>query len=416
MDAAQSPIGTPNVAAEGDGPPRGHDFRVLAVMPAYNEADIIFSSVGALVGEGVDIYLLDHGSTDGTVEAVSPWLGHGLWHIERFPDDAGYPELNRHALVWRDLMRRIQEVTGEVQADWYIFANADEFREAPWRNVTLTDALREVDELGFTAVNFEWFDFQPVDDLFEPGGDPRVHLRYYAPPPTRGGGLLQVKAWKRPPEVADLVSYAGHDVQFEGKRVFPIPFILRHYPLRSSIHGARKVQQERLPRYTSEERAMGWHVHYDDYAHDRRRYLRDPATLTEWNGDTVRAQLLTASMHQMLLALCVTGADPAKAEIDDQLFESWLVRRGEPAPAALQSAQERLDAVMGGARPEVVPEPEVGYSSLHQPAHALDSVAADLALVRRAQAALNGRPDMATALEDAWRVLAGRSLRTTGHS
>jgi len=35
-------------------------------MSAYNEADIISPVIGHLVENGVEVYLLDHGSTDGT--------------------------------------------------------------------------------------------------------------------------------------------------------------------------------------------------------------------------------------------------------------------------------------------------------------------------------------------------------------
>jgi Glycosyl transferase family 2 len=114
---------------------RERPLRTLAVMPVFNEADVIYHSVGALVAEGVDVYLIDHESTDGTAEAARPWLGRGLVHIERFPEDAGFPERNRHEMVWRDILRRVGEVTGEIDADWYMFVNADEFREAPWGRV-----------------------------------------------------------------------------------------------------------------------------------------------------------------------------------------------------------------------------------------------------------------------------------------
>src|SRR5262249_11209543 len=99
-------------------------FRALAIMPAFNEADVIFHAIGALGPEGVAVYLLDHESTDATAEAARPWLGRGLVHIERFPEDAGYPERNRSEMVWRDILRRVGEVSGEVPADWYLFVNA----------------------------------------------------------------------------------------------------------------------------------------------------------------------------------------------------------------------------------------------------------------------------------------------------
>jgi hypothetical protein len=287
-------------------------FRALAIMPAFNEADVIFHAIGALVSEGVDVYLLDHESTDGTVEAVKPWLGRGLVRIERFPEEAGYPERNRTEMVWRDILRRVGEVSGEVPADWYLFVNADEFREAPWPGVTLADGLREVDALGFNAVNFELLNFRPTpQDAFVDGADVRDHLRHYEPPQSYD--VLQVKAWKAQPAVVDLVHHGGHDVLFADKRVFPVPFLLRHYPIRSAEHGRRKVLAERMARFAAEERAGGWHVQYDHYA-DGADYLHERETLMEYDADRVRAALLSRTLRGLLYA--AASASGTSSRID----------------------------------------------------------------------------------------------------
>ncbi len=367
------------------------EFRALAVMPAFNEADVIFHSIGALVAEGVDVYLIDHESTDGTADAALPWLGRGLVHIERFPDDCGFDERNRHEMVWRDILTRVQDVTGEIAADWYLFVNADEFREAPWPGVTLGEALREVDELGYSAVNFELFDFRPTDDRFRPGTDPRLSLRHYEPPGRHD--LLQIKAWKAQQRPVDLVHHGGHDVLFEGKRVCPVPFILRHYPIRSSEHGRRKVLAERLPRFAAEERADGWHVQYDRYA-DGVDYLHDIATLSEWDGDRARAQLLARTVRRLLLGICLTGADPVGEEVQLDRLNGWMSRRGtvDSSGADLRQAQQRLAVVAGGER--VQPDP------------VLDRVVGDLALALEVNAVLRGDVRLSVTLGDARASLA----------
>ena len=366
-------------------------FRALAIMPAFNEADIIYHAIGALVAGGVDVYLIDHESTDGTAEAAAPWLGRGLIAIERFPEDAGYAERNRGEMVWRDILRRVQEVSGEIEADWYLFVNADEFREAPWPATTLLDGLREVDETGYSAVNFELFNFRPIDDGYQPGTDPRAQLRHYEPPGRHD--LLQVKAWKRQPQVVDLVHHGGHDVLFEGKRVYPIPFLLRHYPIRSSAHGARKVLAERLPRFAAEERAGGWHVQYDHYA-DGSDYLHDPAELTEWNGEHVRSTLLAASARRLVLASSLAGFDAASAELDMARLASWVARRrgGTQRAIDLPQANQRLVEAVASATQQPSP---------------LDAVAADLGLLLEAQARLRGDMVLASTLADAQARLAG---------
>jgi hypothetical protein len=350
-------------------------FRPLAIMPAFNEADVIYHAIGALVAGGVDVYLIDHESTDGTVAAATPWLGRGLVRIERFPDDARYSERNHGAMVWREILGRVQQVSGEIPADWYVFVNADEFREAPWPGMTLSEALREVDELGYSAVNFELFNFRPIDDGYVPGADPRGHLRHFEAPGRHD--LLQVKAWKRQPQVVDLVEHGGHDVLFEDKRVFPIPFLLRHYPIRSSEHGIRKVLAERMPRFAEEERAGGWHVQYDHYA-EGSSYLHDPDELSEWDGDRIRLELFAACMRRLVLAQSLAGSDPSSAEPDVGRLLGWLERRAGAACAMpdLLGARDRLVAATQGVH--------------DAPAAELDNVAADLATLFEAQARLRG--------------------------
>ena len=62
-----------------------NSFRVIAIITAFNEGDIISPVIGHLVENGIDIYLIDNLSTDDTVEQASQWLGRGLLHIELFP-------------------------------------------------------------------------------------------------------------------------------------------------------------------------------------------------------------------------------------------------------------------------------------------------------------------------------------------
>jgi Glycosyl transferase family 2 len=313
---------------------REKPFRALAIMPAYNEADVIGPAIGALIAEGVDVYLLDHRSTDATVAAAQPWLGRGLIRIERFPDESGpgFDERNKDEMVWKDILRRVEQVAHEHPADWCLFVNADEFRESPWPGVTLAEGLREADDLGFSAVNFELINFAPTpDDAFVDGDDVRDRLRFYEKPGLFD--MVQIKAWKRQELPVDLAGLGGHDVRFPGRRVFPVPFVLRHYPIRSAAHGRRKVMVERLGRFAAEERANGWHVQYDHLGEDA-DFLRDRAELTEWNGDAFRAAILARATRELLLLATVGGRDVTSGEVSLEGLSGWLERRGHGAVGA----------------------------------------------------------------------------------
>lgn len=259
---------------------------MVAIIAAYNEADIIGQVVGNLIEHDVRVYLLDDGSTDGTVAAVEPYLGHGLLGVERVAGNDGRPATG---FEWERILRRKTELAGELDADWFIHHDADEFRESPWPHLSLSAAIRAVDALGFNAIDSTRLDFWPVDDSFRPGDDVRRTFTHYAAPAPYD--RLQIRCWKKTEAGVDLASSGGHEARFAGRRVFPIRFLLRHYPIRGQAHGERKVFRERKPRFVEGERARGWHVQYDS-VQEGASFIHDPATLTRYDADAVRLELM----------------------------------------------------------------------------------------------------------------------------
>lgn len=233
-------------------------FRVVALMTAYNEKDIVIHSIKRLVDGGIDVYLIDNWSTDGTVAAVAPMLGKGVIGIERFPVDKSPSTYD-----WASLLKRVEELTRTITADWFIHHDVDEVRESPWPDLGLRGALHYVDQMGFNAVDHTVLDFRPVDNCYVEGAEFWNHFRY-CEFGCRPGHFLQIKAWKNQEHSISIASSGGHNADFPGRRVFPYKFLLRHYPVRSQIHGERKVLKERKARFNLEERNMrGWHGQYD---------------------------------------------------------------------------------------------------------------------------------------------------------
>jgi hypothetical protein len=66
---------------------------------------------------------------------------------------------------------------------------------------------------------------------------------------------LRINAWQRQGQV-DLVSSAGHHVQFSDQRVFPRPFVMRHYPILSEAHAREKYENRD---FAPDELARKWH-------------------------------------------------------------------------------------------------------------------------------------------------------------
>ncbi|MGB7946619.1 MAG: glycosyltransferase family 2 protein, partial [Candidatus Binatia bacterium] len=265
-------------------------FRVIAIVAAFNEEDIISSVIGHLAHNGIDAYLIDNHSTDDTVKEASQWLGHGLVRIERFPQTFSPGQDAPGPFDWSAILRRKEELATELAADWFIHHDADEFRESPWPGLTLKEAIRWVDKLGYNCINFQVLNFCPVDDNFQPGDDPRNHFTLFEH--AAAFDKVQLKCWMVSETQDSLVTSGGHEVCFEGRRVFPISFLNRHYPIRGQRHGLKKVFAERKNRFLESERLKGWHIQYDPIKDENHNFLRDPATLQAFNLDRARFELM----------------------------------------------------------------------------------------------------------------------------
>jgi GT2 family glycosyltransferase len=234
------------------------DFRVVAIMTAYNEEDIIVPSIEHLIAQGVEVYLIDNWSTDATYELAKQFIGKGLIGIERFPREEPPQFYN-----WKDLLKRVEKIAGEIKADWFIHHDADEVRVSPWQGVTLKDAIYMVDQKGFNCIDHTVIEFHPVDNGFMPGTDFEAYFKYFEFS-KHFSDFVRINAWKNSGLDISLAATGGHDVCFEGRRVYPYKFLLKHYRIRSQAHGEKKVFTERKPRWNPDERARGWHMHYDN--------------------------------------------------------------------------------------------------------------------------------------------------------
>jgi uncharacterized coiled-coil protein SlyX len=259
------------------------DFSVVAIIAAYNEADIIGQVVADLIRQGIHIYFLDDGSDDCTTSIVEQYVDRGVLGIERL---AGAADGRR--FDWERILLRKTELARQLDATWFIHHDADEFRESPWPGLSLREAIRHVDTLGFNAIDFAGFDFAPTVGVLPANTDVRELFTYYSAPAEYD--RVQVRCWKKNRDI-DLVSTGGHEARFAGRRVFPIRFIMRHYPIRGQRHGERKVFSERRNRFVDREVARGWHRQYEELQPGT-SFVHDPSTLTRYDAETVRRALV----------------------------------------------------------------------------------------------------------------------------
>ena len=108
-----------------------------------------------------------------------------------------------------------------------------------------------VDSLGYTAIDFTVLNFAFTEDSHNRTIDPEKfrHCDFG----RNYGHFRQVKAWKNGVGTVDLSSSAGHEALFHGRKIYPLKFLTKHYPLRSIEQANRKVYIERLPRGEKEK-------------------------------------------------------------------------------------------------------------------------------------------------------------------
>jgi glycosyltransferase involved in cell wall biosynthesis len=269
-------------------------MRPLAIIPAYNEADILPAVLRHLEHQGCDIYVLDNWSSDLSPDILAS-LGQ---NVERWP--AERPTLYE----WSDILTRIEEIALERgRGRWVILHDADEIRRVPgdWSTLTIEQALEIVTIMGYNAVQFKVLTFVPTDNLWTAGGDPERHFRYHRNDHV-DHGLPHVKAWFQGDERVDLHTNGGHQALFSNRYVCPHPFILKHYPIRSQEHGERKVLKERFPRYPPKERSKLWHVQYDEYVDKPApTFICNPSDLTRDKNNITIVTLLrrTDTFHRL---------------------------------------------------------------------------------------------------------------------
>jgi hypothetical protein len=214
-------------------------FRVVAFVPVLNEIDVLELTLQYLIDQGIDVYVLDKWSTDGSYELTHDYLGRGVIGLERFPREGPMKVDTQVALL-----RRVEHMASTIPADWFVYHDADERRVSPWTGVTLRDGLFRVDQQKFNAIDHTVIEFLPAgcsgDDAH------RIQRRDQFTFSAEPRHFVQRTAWKAQPAQIQLADSAGQDVTFPGRRVYPYKFLLRHYPICCQVERQYRRPAERV--------------------------------------------------------------------------------------------------------------------------------------------------------------------------
>lgn len=261
------------------------DFKVLAIMHVYNEVDILEQTIQYLLGQGIDVYIVDNWSSDGSFEIASKLKNEypDRLYLERFPLE-GYKE--SHKYEWYKQLTRTEEISKQTEYDWYIHYDVDEIRVSPWKNVTLKDAFCYIDSLGYNCVENTVIDFRLTDmdeEIFNKNAFFEMRVSIYTE---------QLKSWKKD-DLIDLKESAGHKVHMANPRVFPLKILNKHFPMRSVRQASKKIFQERQKDYSQEEKKeKGWHTQYDRLKNED-DLIYDKSDLLYWDDSAYEKYYIT---------------------------------------------------------------------------------------------------------------------------
>jgi glycosyltransferase involved in cell wall biosynthesis len=188
----------------------------FAITMVKDEADIIASTVGHLLGQVDEILVLDNGSTDGTRELLAELP-------VAVSDD---PEVGYHqSRKMTDLARR----AGELGADWVIPFDADEVWYSPFGRIA--DVLADVPARTAPAALFD----HVATGLDPEDPDPIRRIGWRRREPA----LLPKVACR--PRVEVTIQQGNHAASYRGGVEAGL-LVVRHYPYRSADQFVRKAR------------------------------------------------------------------------------------------------------------------------------------------------------------------------------
>ena len=146
-------------------------MKIIGMVPTYNDEDIIEEVISHLLSQELELVVLDNGSTDNTYKICEKYVGKGILELRQYITQT---------CQWDLLHGMLYDMALVHTPDWVIRSDSDEFLESGIENITLKEAIEQVDSEGYNLIQFDWFDFFMTDDDNESATSIREKLRYYS--------------------------------------------------------------------------------------------------------------------------------------------------------------------------------------------------------------------------------------------
>lgn len=237
--------------------PEPRRFRAVALIHVRDARRTLEACLANLVAQGLEAYVVDNGSTDGSRAIASSWVGRGVLRVDDVPWPGFYDKVA--------LLERKEEVARRLDADWFLDVSSDEILLPPGGFSNVREALQAAEGGGFDAVRVEVYCFVPTVE--EPDHDHPRFLEtmacYY---PYRPDGVPRRSVWKYRQGEIGLAASGGRQVSFEGVRTFPHDLVSRRYVILSRGHAVEKYCGRK---HAIGDLGRGWHDWSDDLLPER---------------------------------------------------------------------------------------------------------------------------------------------------
>jgi len=242
-------------------------MKVLACGVVYNEIDILPYLLDYLKSQGIEIFIFDNFSNDGTWE----YLQNSGIECERINSNGKFSLIQ--------FIKRVMAKWKEIKPSWCIYLDADEF-PLTFQFPSLKEFIKDRDRKGFNVITQTRINFRPTGTEDFSKGDPRKIYRYYFINFPNGRGHPQCDRIFKYFNELNLVNSAGHFVRRFDKRasVESLDNPIFHYSMREN---AREKTLQRFNRRNKDEETvgLGWNTHY-------KKFIK--ADMWIWNKDELK--------------------------------------------------------------------------------------------------------------------------------
>ena len=312
-------------------------MKVVLTMVVQDEVDIVDSHVAFHLNAGVDhVLVTDNASTDGTAEALEPYVREGRLTLFREEGDFRQPE-------WVTRMARYAAT--ELGADWVVNSDADEF----WwpRGGTLKEVLDRV-PARFGCVRGMWRHFAPRPEGPQFFAE-RMTVRV-CDPGTRSVTAFSPRFKTAHRADPDVVVDSGNHLALS-PRLVPIhgwyPIDILHFPIRSLPQCERKyLRWWELAQRRGEQPSSFWEAAHEAHLRGRmsefyESHVVDDVALARGSAEGTLA--LDVRLREAFERIRAGGEPDFATPGSDASYVSELAALDGSAP--LERALRKLDAL-----------------------------------------------------------------------